>query len=104
MSDLVYAPILPIGDLEEDSPRLFDIGGWAILICRDAENVYAVENRCSHLDEPLACGKMKWGWIACPAHGARFDLSTGEPMNRPATSPIRTFPVRIVAGMIEVAI
>jgi 3-phenylpropionate/trans-cinnamate dioxygenase ferredoxin component len=74
------------------------------LLCLDEGQVYAVENRCSHLEEPLACGRVKWGWIACPAHGTRFDLATGEPMNPPATEPIRTFPVRVVGEMIEVAV
>lgn len=103
MSDPKFSAALALAELDDGATKLVDIGGTAVLLCRDEGAVYAIENRCSHLDEPLACGKIKWGWIACPAHGARFDLATGEPMNPPATAPIRTFPVRVVDGMIEVA-
>jgi 3-phenylpropionate/trans-cinnamate dioxygenase ferredoxin subunit len=47
---------------------------------------------------------MKYGWISCPVHGARFDLDTGEPLNPPATQPIQTFEVRIIGETIEVAV
>jgi 3-phenylpropionate/trans-cinnamate dioxygenase ferredoxin component len=103
MSDPVFTAVLPLADLEEGTTRLVDVVGAAVLLCHDEGEIYAIENRCSHLEEPLACGKVKWGWIACPAHGARFDLATGEPMNLPATAPIRTYPVRVTGGMIEVA-
>jgi 3-phenylpropionate/trans-cinnamate dioxygenase ferredoxin component len=104
MTEPVYTPLLPLADLGSDTTRLVETAHGPVLLCKDEGQVYAIENRCSHLDEPLACGKVKWGWIACPAHGARFDLATGEPMNLPATELIRTYPVRVVDGMIEVAL
>jgi 3-phenylpropionate/trans-cinnamate dioxygenase ferredoxin component len=103
MTDPDFIIVLPLMELADGATRLVNVAGVAVLLCHDHGQVYAIENRCSHLEEPLACGKIKWGWIACPAHGARFDLATGEPMNPPATEPIRTFPVRVVDGMIEVA-
>lgn len=104
MTQPFFTPTVPVADLADGQTRLIDASGTAVLLCADEGKIYAVENRCSHLDEPLACGKVKWGWITCPAHGARFDLATGEPMNPPATVPIRTFPVQVVNGMIEVAV
>lgn len=41
------------------------------------------------------------GWIACPIHGARFDLVSGKTMKPPAKRPIATYAVRIVDGWIE---
>jgi 3-phenylpropionate/trans-cinnamate dioxygenase ferredoxin component len=104
MIEPVFTQVLPVADLEAGKTHLVNASGTAVLLCYDEGEVYAIENRCSHLDEPLACGKVRWGWIACPAHGARFDLATGEPMNPPATAPIQTYKVRVVDGMIEVAV
>ena len=104
MADAEYKPLLPLADLADGAMQLVETGGEPVLLCHDEGQIYAIENRCSHLEEPLACGKIKWGWIACPAHGARFDLATGEPLNLPATTPIRTWPVRVADGMIEVAL
>ena len=103
MADPVFTPVLPLAELDQGATRLVELANLAVLLCHDEGEVYAIENRCSHLEEPLACGKVKWGWIACPAHGARFDLATGEPMNPPATEAIQTYQVRVVNGMIEVA-
>ena len=96
--------VLPLHDLPDGETRVVCIDGIDVLLCRDEGRIFAIENRCSHLDEPLACGKVKWGRIVCPAHGARFDLATGKPAGPPATGPIKIYPVQLVDGMIEVSI
>jgi 3-phenylpropionate/trans-cinnamate dioxygenase ferredoxin subunit len=42
--------------------------------------------------------------IMCPVHGATFDIRDGSCTGLPATKAIRSFPLRIVDGTIEVAI
>jgi 3-phenylpropionate/trans-cinnamate dioxygenase ferredoxin component len=84
--------------------KVVEISGLPILICHSNDRVFAVSNICSHANEKLECGRMSRGWIACPAHGARFELATGRPINPPATQPIATYEVRIVDGWIEVAV
>lgn len=73
-----------------------------ILICNSDGKIYAVANECSHAFQALEGGRVRAGWIACPAHGTRFDLATGEPLNPPATDNIATFPVEIDDGRIFV--
>lgn len=84
--------------------KLVEVNGQSILLCHTRDKVFAVRNLCSHAYEALADGRMKNGWIACPVHGARFDLETGAAMNPPATMPIDTFEVRIAGDCIEVAV
>lgn len=99
-----FVPVAAVADVPAGTVKKIEAGGLSILLCNSKDQIFAVINRCSHADEELACGRMKAGWIACPIHGARFSLETGEAMNPPAKDPIRTFPVRIVADMIEIAI
>jgi nitrite reductase/ring-hydroxylating ferredoxin subunit len=40
--------------------------------------------------------------IMCPLHGASFDIRDGSVTGLPAKQPIRSFPLRIVDGIIEV--
>ena len=47
---------------------------------------------------------MSKTWIACPIHGARFELATGRVMNPPAIKPIATYEIRVVDDWIEVAV
>ncbi len=79
-------------------------GGTTVLLVRSGQTIHAIADRCSHADQELACGIVRHGWIACPAHGARFDLASGDPLNPPASQPIATYRVRIADGMIEVEI
>jgi 3-phenylpropionate/trans-cinnamate dioxygenase ferredoxin subunit len=58
---------------------------------------YAIEDRCSHDDGPLAEGEFDAAacTVECPRHGSLFDLTTGRPRTLPAYAPVRTFPVTI---------
>lgn len=103
MTDACFVPAAAAAALPAGSTLAVTMGALQILLCHDGGAIHAIENRCSHMAEPLTCGVMRRGWIACPAHGARFDLATGEVLGPPATAPIRTFPVRVVDGTIEVA-
>lgn len=104
MSAQNYIAVARTADISPDSAKVVEAGGLSILLCNSDDRYFAVINQCSHAEEPLACGRIKYGWIACPAHGARFDLETGEPLNPPATDSIRTFPVRVVGDVIEIAV
>jgi 3-phenylpropionate/trans-cinnamate dioxygenase ferredoxin component len=99
-----FQPCLPLADLGDAMTKAVNIGGEEIVLCQSGGKLYAIANRCSHADEPLACGRIRNGWIACPAHGGRFDLETGEAVGPPATEPIPIYPVRVVGEMIEVAV
>ena len=103
MSEVPFVPVAATDDILDGATLAVTVNANQIVLCHHEGKFYAIENRCSHMAEPLTCGVIRWGWIACPAHGARFDLATGEVLGPPATAPIRTFPVRVVDGTIEVA-
>jgi len=42
--------------------------------------------------------------VECPLHQGTFDLRTGAPCKAPVTEPVRSFPVRVVAGRVEVGV
>ncbi|OAN52529.1 Rieske (2Fe-2S) protein [Sphingobium sp. TCM1] len=104
MTDIRYTPLARLADVPNGATKAVETDGRSIMLCHLEGKIHALDNLCSHAQEPLACGRMRLGWIACPAHGARFDLETGEPLTGPATEPIATYAVRIVDGMIEVAL
>jgi 3-phenylpropionate/trans-cinnamate dioxygenase ferredoxin subunit len=99
-----YKRAAPLAEVPSGAVHVVEIDGQSLLLCNTKDHIYAVVNECSHAQEKLECGRMRAGWIACPVHGARFDLETGKPMNPPATRPIKTFPTRIVDDWIEVEV
>jgi len=68
--------------------------------------LYAIEDRCSHDNGPLAEGEFDEGacTVECPRHGALFDLRTGTPKTLPAYTPVETFPVRVDGDLIKLEV
>ena len=84
---------LPVGEM-----RLVEADGRKIGVfrCADGE-LYAIEDRCSHDDGPLAEGEFDSAacTVECPRHGSLFDITTGKPRTLPAYRPVDTFEVRV---------
>jgi 3-phenylpropionate/trans-cinnamate dioxygenase ferredoxin subunit len=78
----------------------------SILVANCEGRLYAIEDRCTHDDGPLAEGEIvNTCAVECPRHGARFDLASGRALTLPAIRPVAAFPVRVNAmGEIEVDI
>lgn len=99
-----YSRVLPAAEVPAGGKKLVEVQGKSILICHVNNHFYAIANRCSHAERPLERGRLGQGWIACPFHGARFELASGKAMNLPATEPVQTYPLRLVEGWIEVQV
>jgi 3-phenylpropionate/trans-cinnamate dioxygenase ferredoxin component len=97
-----FSRVMNVAEVPHGTKKAIDIDGKSILICHANDGFYAVSNICSHAQEKLECGRMSRGWIACPVHGARFELATGRAMNPPAKKPIDTFELRVVEDWIEI--
>jgi 3-phenylpropionate/trans-cinnamate dioxygenase ferredoxin subunit len=104
-AEIEFLAVAASDDIPPGSCRPVDAGGTAVIVAHLADGFYAVENRCSHLNSRLMTREIYRGrQIACPIHGARFDLKTGEAKSPPAFRPIRTFSVRVAGGKVEVGI
>ncbi len=99
-----FTRALKVSDVPPGDKKPVEIGGKSILVCNTNDKLFAVSNICSHAEEKLECGRMSRSWIACPVHGARFELATGRVMNAPATLPIATYEVRGVDDWIEILV
>jgi nitrite reductase/ring-hydroxylating ferredoxin subunit len=79
------------------------LGGWYVLVAKTESGLHAVNDRCTHQAALVSGGRVRRGAIMCPLHGARFELATGRCIGG-TYSDLRTFPVRVENGMIEVAV
>ncbi|HYJ69066.1 MAG TPA: non-heme iron oxygenase ferredoxin subunit [Nocardioidaceae bacterium] len=91
-----------LDDLTDGSARGLEIDGVEIAVVRNGEEVYAIQNECSHAQIPLSEGEIDGDEIECWLHGSMFDLRTGKAINLPATEPVPVYPVRISQGEILV--
>ena len=85
--------------LPEGKGESFVVGGVRLALFNVAGDFYAIEDRCSHADAPMADGYVhkRELCVACPWHGAEFDLRTGKALTPPACEDIKVYPV-VVEG------
>ena len=87
-----------IADLTEGTPLRVEVDGLDVAIVREGDDVFAIEDECSHAAVALSEGDVEGCTIECWMHGSRFDLRTGKPTGPPATEPVPVYPVRIDGG------
>ena len=93
-------------ELQAGQSRLVEVDGRKVGVFNAGGELYAIEDRCSHDDGPLAEGPFdaKRKTVECPRHGSLFDLTTGRPKTLPAYMPVDTFPVRVEDGVIKLEV
>jgi len=93
---------LPPGEM-----RLVEVDGRKIGVFHaDDGELYAIEDRCSHDDGPLAEGEFDAAacTVECPRHGSLFDLRSGRPKTLPAFQPVETFDARVEDGEVKLEV
>jgi 3-phenylpropionate/trans-cinnamate dioxygenase ferredoxin subunit len=99
--DVCAAAELPAGEA-----RIVEVDGRKVGVFNAGDELFAIEDRCSHDDGPLAEGPFDPDrrTVECPRHGSLFDLETGRPKTLPAYLPVDTFPVRVEDGVIKLEV
>lgn len=80
-------------DFIEGKSKLVNVSGMPIAVYRIAGNFHAIYDRCSHRGGSLSRGILTGITVACPLHGAEFDVTTGKNLSPPAPEPVRYFKV-----------
>jgi 3-phenylpropionate/trans-cinnamate dioxygenase ferredoxin subunit len=98
--------VCPVSELAPGERRVVALDDLDIGVFNCDGTLYAIEDRCSHDDGPLAEGKLdpETCTVECPRHGAIFDLKTGRPKTLPAYEPVDTFAVIIENQMIKLEV
>jgi nitrite reductase/ring-hydroxylating ferredoxin subunit len=66
-------------------------------------SVHAIENSCLHAGAALAGGTLCGTTVTCPAHGWRYDVTTGALLVAPGLR-VRKFPVKVVDDKVMVEV
>jgi len=92
------AEAIPIGKMTQipkGEGRTFEVAGRRIAVFRThADEVFATQAECPHLNGPLADGLTGGAVVICPLHERAYDLRTGAGLNGECSS-LRVFPVAL---------
>jgi 3-phenylpropionate/trans-cinnamate dioxygenase ferredoxin subunit len=105
-ANTITIDVCAVDELAPGSARIVEVEGRKVGVFNADGELYAIEDRCSHDDGPLAEGPFdpEARTVECPRHGSLFDLRTGRPKSLPAYLPVATFPVRIEDGTIKMEV
>jgi 3-phenylpropionate/trans-cinnamate dioxygenase ferredoxin subunit len=99
-----WVKVAEVSELKPGQKKQVDLDGVAVAIFNVDGQYYAIEDVCTHDGAPLAGGRFNGHQIACPRHGARFDVRTGQAITMPAVEPVDTYPVKVEGNDILVEV
>jgi 3-phenylpropionate/trans-cinnamate dioxygenase ferredoxin subunit len=102
MSD--FLPVARVSEIADPGKALVEVEDRLVVLIRAAGHFYALDDVCTHDGGPLSEGPLdaQAGTIACPRHGAKFDVKTGAALTMPATKPTKAHHVKIDGDQILV--
>jgi nitrite reductase (NADH) small subunit len=83
-----------ISEVPNFGKKVVAVAGREILLVNVKGKISAVENECPHQGSPLNAAVVKDGYISCPRHGYRFNLSDGKCADHPEFV-LAVFPVQL---------
>ncbi|QXJ19979.1 non-heme iron oxygenase ferredoxin subunit [Actinomadura graeca] len=101
---MTYVRACPFAEVPADGAVGVEIEGTPVAIVRSGDDLYALNDICSHAEVSLSEGEIYNGTIECWLHGSCFDLRTGKPTNPPATQPVATYKVKVEDGDVYVSL
>jgi metal-sulfur cluster biosynthetic enzyme/nitrite reductase/ring-hydroxylating ferredoxin subunit len=90
-----FVPVAKVSEIPQGDKRVVECDERFIVVCHVEGKFYAIDDTCTHDDGPLGEGPLVGYEIACPRHGARFDVRNGRALSMPATHDTGSYPVRI---------
>jgi 3-phenylpropionate/trans-cinnamate dioxygenase ferredoxin subunit len=93
-----------LADIPAGTGRAFDVDGHRIAVFRVDDELYAIDDTCSHAEASLSAGEFDPDeyCVECPLHGSIFDVRSGVPRTFPAFEPVETYRVFLEGDQIFV--
>jgi nitrite reductase/ring-hydroxylating ferredoxin subunit/uncharacterized membrane protein len=97
-----FIPVMREEELLPEQPTRVDVQGVPVMLVRRGDEIYAMNDVCSHQGGPLSKGHLEDGNIVCPWHGSTYKLEDGSVVHGPSPFPQPYWEVRVIDGQIEV--
>ncbi len=102
MIDQDFMPACALSELKPGQPRTVEIEDrFVVLVLVDGE-VFCIDDVCTHDGGTLGDGTLDDHCLACPRHGAKFDVRTGQAVTMPATEATGSHEVKIIESTVYI--
>jgi len=96
-----FVDVCALDSIAPGTSRAVRAGDRDVALFNVDGTVHALENACRHAGAALAGGKLCGRVVACPAHGWKYDVTTGALLVAPTLSVTR-YRVRVADGRVLV--
>jgi len=93
-----FVRVAEVSDCADPSSQLVEVDGEMVALFCVGGQFYALDDVCTHDGGPLAGGELTDHKIACPRHGAKFDIRTGAALSMPAVRGTQSHDVKVEDG------
>jgi 3-phenylpropionate/trans-cinnamate dioxygenase ferredoxin subunit len=97
-----FVKVARLADIPDPGRLVVEVDERLVVLFHVAGEVFALDDVCTHDDGPLGEGELVDHTIACPRHGAKFDIRDGRALTMPATRPTVAHQAKVEAGEIFV--
>jgi nitrite reductase/ring-hydroxylating ferredoxin subunit len=94
-----FVDVADVNGVPEGKMKYVELGEKEILLANSEGRMYALCDRCSHMNAPLSMGALDGKVVTCPMHGARYDVTTGKKVAEPMALDPSKFPEPIPEGL-----
>ena len=99
IATLCAAADVPVGEIRPE----FLPDGTLIALYNVDGRIFATDDACTHGAASLSeDGTLQGHVVECGWHYGSFDVITGEPCASPCAEPLRTYPVTVVDGFVNI--
>ena len=95
-----FLRVAEAADFADPDRQLVEVDDRLVVLVHAGGHFYALDDVCTHDGGPLSDGEIDPAGctIACPRHGAKFDLASGAAKTMPATKPTVAHEVKVENG------
>ena len=97
-----FIKTVAVDSLADPGRELLELDDRVVVLIHVGGQFYCLDDVCTHDGGPLSEGTLDDHTIACPRHGAKFDICTGKALTMPATEPTVAHEVKVEGGWVWV--
>ncbi|QDU97451.1 3-phenylpropionate/cinnamic acid dioxygenase ferredoxin subunit [Lignipirellula cremea] len=84
-----------MSDIPDPGKQVFEVDDRLVVLFHVGGQFFCLEDLCTHDGGSLGDGTFADHAIACPRHGAQFDIRTGAALTMPATEATPCHEIRV---------
>src|SRR4051812_29945765 len=97
-----FVKVARSSEVPDPGKLLVEVDDRMVALFRVGGKFFALDDVCTHDGGPLAEGELCGYEIACPRHGAKFDIRDGRALTMPATKATVAHEVKVAGDEVYV--